>query len=45
MQNQPEIIGIINEVYEDGTAGPYYLNILRRIPTTFEEGWNSLGQE
>lgn len=35
-----ELIGIINEIYGDDTAGQYYLNIIRKIPTSFEEGWN-----
>ena len=34
-----EIIGIINEVYEDETAGPYFLNALIKIPSSFVEDW------
>ena len=34
------MITMINEIYEDDTAGPYFIRILRRIPTSLEEGWD-----
>lgn len=33
------LIDIINSIFEDNTAGPYYLKVLRKIPTSFEYGW------
>ena len=33
------LIDTINNIYGDNTAGPYYLSVIRKIPTSFEEGW------
>ena len=42
------LVQTINEVYEDDFAGPYYIKILRKIPTTFDNGstltWSKLSK-
>lgn len=32
------LIELINNIYDDDTAGVYYLNVIRKIPTSFEDG-------
>lgn len=43
-----ELIKVINELYEDETAGPYYLKVILKIPTTFESNskitWSQLAR-
>lgn len=34
-----ELTSIINEIYGDTTAGPYFIRILRRIPMSVHDGW------
>ena len=43
-----DLIEYINQLYEDDFAGPYYIQTLRKIPTTFDNGstltWSKLSR-